>query len=112
VQEQQIRPETSGFGAQSLTLGERGGSEAAQRHEADDAVGARVFVGHAASPRNTAYSLEQMSVNGQGAIHPLTEAGVFSPHSRNQLQRSAANPLLLSERQGRLVASGFFVAYA
>jgi hypothetical protein len=53
-----------------------------------------------------------MFVNGQEAIHPSTEAVVFSPHSRNRLQRSAAHPLLLSERQGRLVASGFFVAYA
>jgi hypothetical protein len=29
------------------------------------------------SPCNTGYSLEQVSVNGQGAIHPPTAAGGF-----------------------------------
>ena len=78
MQGEQIRPQASGLGAQHLTLRKLRRGEARQGDEAHDAVRPHVRVGRRPPPfpppqENTGYSLEQMFVNEQGAIHPRPE---------------------------------------
>jgi hypothetical protein len=49
MERHQVGPQASGFLPQRLTLGARGGGQATQRDEADDALGSCLFVGHALS---------------------------------------------------------------
>ena len=47
MERHQVGPQASRFLPQRLTLGARGGVQATQHDEADDALGGRLLVGHA-----------------------------------------------------------------
>ena len=75
---EQIGPQASRLGTHRLTLSARGGGEAPQGDETDDALRPRVLMGRRPPPvlpaqENTGYPLEQMFVNGQKAMHPRHE---------------------------------------
>jgi hypothetical protein len=116
---EQIRPQASGLGAQHLTLRKLRRGEARQGDEAHDAVRPHVRVGRRPPPfpppqDNTAYSLEQMPVNGQRAIHPSTEAQALSPSLCRFRQRGdlvGGLPQFLLIRNASIVKADAQVVY-